>query len=110
MKHKLKRIINNKSFMTNLLRCTKKKNQNSIIQKASKEEIFSICECVLNILRGNLKLKPKDKLKLQKYKSILRKLINIATPVKHKKKLIQTGGFIQTLLPIILTALSIFLK
>ena len=110
MKDKLKRIINNKSFMINLLRCTNKKNKNSIIQTAKKEEIFTICECALNILRGNVKLNTKDKLKLQKHKKILRKLIHISTPVIQKKKLIQKGGFIQTLIPIILTALSIFLK
>ena len=96
--------------MINLLRCTSNKNQNSLIQKAKKEQILTICECALNILRGNLKLKKKDKLKLQKHKKIQRKLIIISSPLIQKKKLIQTGGFIQILIPIILTALSIFLK
>ena len=76
--------------------------QKTILNKASPELIPCICECVHNILQGNVQISSQQKRKLNKYKTKLRQLANKKISLKKKKKVIQTGGF----LPLILGALA----
>ena len=58
-----------------------------------------LCECALNVLNGNIPLKPADKKKLKKYKQNLRSLVNRKFSVQKKKKTLnQKGGFLGALL------------
>lgn len=79
-----------------------------LLRRASPNFIRCICECALNILVGNVPLKPREKTHLRKYAGVLRKLAD--KKAKNKKKLIvQTGGgaFLTTLLlPIVTSVLS----
>ena len=89
-----------------MLSCCPKKLRNSILNGAPKDLIDTICECILNLLNGNLDLKEIDKQKLDKHKFSLRKLLK-RTSLKEKKKiLIQKGGFLQILLPSIISGLA----
>lgn len=82
--------------------------RNALLKNADKQLICSICECVLNILHGNVSLKPKDKKKLSKHRDILRKLAQKSKGGwKSKKRIIQKGGniLIPLLAPIIVNLL-----
>ena len=69
--------------------------------------INKICECILNIIEGRVKISNKDFEKLKPYKNLFRKLIKKNTKLKEKKKLIiQKGGFLQILIPAIISGLA----
>lgn len=89
-----------------VLACCNKKMRNSIIKGGSKDLIDTICECVLNFLNGNLEINENDTTKLIKYKNALRKILKRISIKEKKKVLIQKGGFLQILLPSIITGLS----
>ena len=64
----------------------------AFIKAADKEIINTLCECSLNILRGNISLSPKQKLKLKRYKKGLRQLADKKVSLKTKKSLLQAKG------------------
>ena len=101
-----KRVKKHAPFLRVLAHCTHKQRQ-GIIQGANKELIACLCECALNILNGNVPLKPYDKKKLKKYKHHLRALANKSVSVQKKKRALrQKGGFLGALLTPILGALG----
>jgi hypothetical protein len=78
-----------------------------IIENADKELVNTILECILNILNGNIKLSEEQFNNLKPYKHLFRKLLAKNQNLKYKKKiLIQKGGFLQILLPAIISGLS----
>lgn len=99
---KMKRIEENFELL-NLISTCKKNKRDILIKKGKKEFILSICECVLNTLNGNVNFNKTDLEKLQKYKSTLRNLIKKSNIKKKKDILIQKGGFLQILLPTIIS-------
>lgn len=79
-----------------------------LLRRASSNLIRCICECALNILVGNVPLKPGEKKHLRKYANVLRKLAD-KRKINKKKIIVQTGGgaFLSSLLlPIVTTVLS----
>ena len=80
----------------------------AILKKADPKLIRCICECALNILRGNVTLKQAYKHRLKRHATILRRLADKNGSWKNKKRLIvQRGGFLPLLLaPILGTVLS----
>lgn len=89
-----------------LLSSCPKKLRNSIIKSGSKDLIDTICECVFNLLNGNIDLPPIEIQKFEKQKSSLRKLLKNTSLKEKKKVLVQKGGFLQILLPAIITGLA----
>lgn len=88
--------------------CTKA-NQKDIIKRAKGPLINKICECVLNILNGKVKISEDDLNKLEPYKKVFRKLLEKKLNLAQKKKLIiQKGGFLQIILPLITAAIDLF--
>ena len=77
-----------------LISCCPKKLRNSIIKGGSKDLIETICECILNLLNGNVNLNETDKQKLEKHKTSLRNLLKRKSLKEKKKVLIQKGGFL----------------
>ena len=69
-----------------------KKYKRIIIKNADKKLIQSICECVLNMLKGNLSIKESDKQKLKKFRKPLHKLVQKSGLENKRKILIQQGG------------------
>lgn len=113
-----KRLSKKYIALLNALCHADKEQRVALIRAADKNFINCICECVLNVLQGVIELKPKEKKRLGKHKSVLRKLI--ATPRNsirssegawrnRKRTLVQSGG---SFLPIVLAPLlgSIFSK
>ena len=75
-------------------------------QHCSPEFVKCICECVKNVLVGNVSLTPENKKRLKRNKRSLRRLILKKTPLTEKKRIVQSGGFLGALLGPIVKVLS----
>jgi len=75
-------------------------------QHCSPEFVKCICECVKNVLVGNVSLTPENKKRLKRHKRSLRRLILKKTPLTEKKRIVQSGGFLGALLGPIVKVLS----
>ena len=86
-----------------VLETAKPKLRKGILENSEKDLIHCICECCLNILKGNVELTPEQKRRLSYHKMNIRKLSSRDTPFSEKREiLIQKGGFLPALLgPII---------
>lgn len=90
-----------------LLNSCPRKLQKTILKKLPSPCIKAICECCLNVLKGNVPLSKHQKGGLRKHKGTLRKLADRKPSLFTKKKLIvQKGGFLNILLPAALSALA----
>ena len=69
---------------------------------ADKSIITDICELILNVLNGNIRLSPNKKDRLSRYKSPMRRLVKNGESWKSKRTQLQKGGFIGTLLGVAL--------
>ena len=86
-----------------MLKTAQPKLRKAIVSNCNKELEKSICECVLNMLNGNVKLSGCDTYKLRKHKAFLRKVDDKLFPLSSKKKLIvQRRGFLLPLLSAVL--------
>lgn len=82
----------------------------SILKKADTSFIKCLVECVLNTLNGNIPIDKSCKIKLRKYIKNLRRLTNNRGTWKAKKRIIvQQGGMLNALLPIIASVLSAYI-
>ena len=71
----------------------------AVIQSADKDLLDTLCECSLNILKGNVPLTGSQKRQLSRHKQTLRLLVGgRRRSVKNKRRLLQKGGFLGTLL------------
>jgi hypothetical protein len=78
-----------------------------IISNCDKGLVNDICECILKVLKGNIKLTAYSKRQLKKYKTVIRTLIDKRrTPSTIKRLIIQKGGFLLPLLTAILPTLA----
>lgn len=93
-KNKLKKTYNK----IRLLSLATPSLRKQLVNKANRELIDSVCECCDNILKGRVPLKKKEKLKLAKHKNKLRALVRKKVSLEKKKKIIQSGGFLTSLL------------
>ncbi len=86
-----------------VLKNSKPNQRKALLQAVEEPVIICICECVKNILYGNVKLNGSRKKTLAKHANLMRKLIDRKTKTAQKRRLlIQSGGFLPALLaPII---------
>ena len=78
-----------------------KQKRNRIIDEGGMELVHCICDCVHNVLQDNIPVNDIEKDRLGKHKECLRKLANKKTSYIEKKHLIQEGGFLGALIPIL---------
>lgn len=71
---------------------TKYKRRKEILQKGGKDLTSCICECVLNLIKGNVPLTRKQFLRLKAHRQSLESLINKRVAAKKKYKIIQQKG------------------
>ena len=101
-----KRLRMNEPFLHLLARSSAKRRK-FLLKQATKEELASLFEICLNILRGNLPLSPHMHRKLKRERNTLRKLADKASSLKQKKRVInQKGGFLGTIASIALPLLA----
>ena len=86
-----------------VLHKAKDKERKRIINSGNKELVLCLCECIVNILNGNVPTTSEQKKKLRRYAKNLNALKSQRTSLKKKKQLFgQKGGFLPLLLaPII---------
>jgi hypothetical protein len=90
-----------------LLNKASPKVQKALLKKNCETEFINcVCECAKNLLKGNVSLTATQKQRLVRRKRLLRKLVLKKTPLKDKRKIIQTGGFLGALLGPIVSILS----
>ena len=75
-----------------------KQKRNRIIDEGGMELVYCICDCVHNVLQGNIPVNDKEKKILGRHIECLRKLVNKKTSYRERKHLIQEGGFSGTLI------------
>lgn len=76
------------------------KQRKAMLLNSNNDLMMAICEIVDNVLRGTVKLRPSDRKKLSKYKSVLREMADRSLAKKKKKTLLlsQRGGFLPLVL------------
>lgn len=83
------------------------RQRKAIISTSPNHLIRSICEIADNLLKGNVVLNPVERKRLNKYKRLLRKIVDKNVPLTDKKRaLIQQGGALPALLIPALTAVA----
>jgi hypothetical protein len=70
-----------------VLKNAKEKLPKAILSSCNKEFVNTISECVLNLLRGNVKLTDCEKRSLQKFKGKLRTVAGSRVALATKKRL-----------------------
>ena len=75
--------------------------RHAIIQQAPKEFVDCVSECCLNVLKGVVPVSPHQKTLLKRKKQQLRDLADRHVSVTKKKKIIQSGGFLHLLGPLL---------
>lgn len=78
----------------------------SIIKESGPEVIKVICECANNVIKENVKLPKHHLKKLRPHRRKVYKLADKKISLKNKKRILQTGGFLGTLLKAIIPAVS----
>lgn len=88
------------------------KNKGRLLRKCPNSLVKCVCECALNLLKGNIPITHRQKSKLIPYKRTLRKLSNKKIPLfKKRRLLVQKGdGLLSILLPAAVSVLSTFLN
>lgn len=90
-----------------VLKNARPKLRKAIVSNCNKDLLNSICECVLNVLNGNIRISDCTKRKLRKFRTSLRSLIDKRRPLVSKRRVIQQrGGFLLPLLSAVLPALA----
>ena len=93
----------------NLLSKCNPKLRKYVLEHADKKLIFVLNECMVNFLKGNIKLDEKNFQKLKKHKNSIRLLVNSNCLKKKKKLFVQKGGFLPFVLPFVSKAFSLLL-
>jgi len=71
-----------------VLKSADSKLRKTIIANFNQETLNSICECALNVLRGNIPLSACSKRKVRTHKNILRKVADKIVSLAAKRKVI----------------------
>ena len=82
------------------------KDRRRAIAKSDRNLIDCFCECALNVLKGNVPLSKVQLNKLRRQKQNLRQLTQKKLSLRKKKKILQKGGFLGTLLTPVLSLLG----
>lgn len=92
--------------LLNVLSAAKPALVKAILKEAKPDLINTLCECSLNILKGNVRLTAAQKKQLSRHKQSLRCLSKKGVSLKKRKQILQKGGFIGALLKPVLGVLG----
>ena len=81
------------------------KLKKAIVNGADSPLIKTLCDCANNILKGNVSLTKCQKNKLRRHKQSLR-ILTQRQSLARKKKILQSGGFLGSLLAPVLGVLG----
>ena len=88
-----------------------KRIKKGIITSCDTKTINKICEIVLNVLNKNIKLSEEQLSNLKPYAKYCRKLLNKKLNIREKKSIlikkgIQRGGFLQFIIPAVVSGIA----
>lgn len=96
-----------RDFLQLLARSKTAKKRKLLAEWAEKADLDAVSECLNNVLRGTVRLKPHQMQGLRYHKNALRSLARKRTSLKEKRRTIHMkGGFLGAVLPLALTALT----
>ena len=91
-----KKLLAQEPFLRLLARSGSKRRKR-LLQQAPKDELTSLFEICLNIIRGNIPLNSTHYKKLKRHRTLLRTLGDKSVSLQRKKRLVnQKGGAIGT--------------
>ena len=95
-------------YLSLLGRTKNKKKRNLLLNYGNADQMRAVSECAHNLLQGNVPMKSPEVKKMKRFKTSLRGLANPRMSVDKKKRLLsqQGGGFLGSLIPLAVTALS----
>lgn len=97
----LARLQRQQYALKELTRAKHKRKRQALMKMGGDDLTQCLCECVLNVIKGNVSLTKTQFKKLKRFKTPLRQLVNKKTSLRKKKTIIeQKGG---RLLPNIIT-------
>jgi hypothetical protein len=101
--------LRNHPHFYNKLKTANKPQWQKYITEASDDEILSVCECALNLKRGNLPCTRKQARSLCKHKVTLRTLARTRNPRVARQILVQKGGFLPMLAAAVIPLVADFI-
>ena len=84
MTKKIPSISKQNLELLNVLAHCKDKIRKAILINGDKDLIEAICQCIYNLLQGNIEISEDDKKRLYKYRNTLRKIVSKSS-LKQKK-------------------------
>jgi hypothetical protein len=84
MVKQLKNIGRQENLLKALAHC-KIKIRKAILKNADRDLVDAICQCIFNLLNGNMNLSSSEKASLHKYRHTSRKLVQKSSLSKKKK-------------------------
>jgi hypothetical protein len=82
------------------------RERKKFIKLCGKDFIECLCECIKNLLKGNVPLKQKQLQCLRRHRHSLRKLALKKTSLSSRKRILQSGGFLQFLIGPLISGIS----
>lgn len=91
-----------------VLQCCDKSELKGILKQTSATKVNALCDCIHNVLNGNVPIDSTTKEKLKTKKKVLRKVIDKKIKVPERRKLLvqHGGGIISSILVPTLLALG----
>ena len=103
--------LQRKDFLRLLAKSRSAKRRKQIIDSARPTDIAAVSECALNLLKNNIPLSDRNYRKFYKCKHDIRSLARKRTSLRKKKLIIhQKGGFLTTLIPLAIEAITALIK
>ena len=102
--------INNLVPYVITLKGLKPSKRKVLLDLANKEQVRAFEEVALNIFKNTVQLSEEDAKICRRWRKPLRLLALKRYPVKEKKQILQQGGFLGALLPVIATVLITLLN
>ena len=104
---KTAKALKHREFLSLLGKSKQGRRRKYLLEAASSDEIRSIAECALNVLQNRIKLNSAQKRKLGRHKASLRYVAKRGTNIKKKRRMLQQkGGFLTSLIPLAISALT----
>ncbi len=101
--------VNNLTPFILTLQSLKPKHRKILAKLATNEHLRGLQEASVNIIKNTVQLSEKDARICRRYRKPLRLLALKRYPAKNKRELIQSGGFLAALLPVLASVLGGFL-
>jgi len=76
------------------------------VRKCDKEFVNCVSECAKNVIKGNVLLNDRQMKNLRRKRNDLRELSSKKTSLRKKRRILQKGGFLTSLIPPVLAALT----